>query len=806
MHSSDLKKLITGFLILSAFSGSLTLIFLNSADKSAPLSSLNQTEADGFGGLTTSGQNSFLDSTHSINSWQAGSPQAIGKNAFVEQLPQNSFGFDRLTTGSSQSAQTGTANDSASADNQPIDTSGFNGLTTSNLTQNFSKIFAQQVIEHNPDGPQLDSSGKPAALNLPDENSAAALIQQAITTSTFAIDEKILDSDIKIIAAYAANDGENYFNAVASALADFTSSTKRIDAANQSSTPETIVISQLIFESSLAKLKAASVPQPLAAFHKSLLGFFSNQKKVFEIAGNYRIDPLKTIIVLQSENEIVNRDVKRIQNELEKIPGKISYYPEGKNDIASLARQIFGIQTAYAQFEAVSVPTSNLPQWLKTVFQVLQDAAQWVKSHAYEIWKWAYTTALRIAVKLLIDTFQNQVVNWIAGNGNPKFITDWKGFLTDIGDKAVGETLFKIAPFLCSNIGPLIRIAILPVPSIDTSVRCTLTQIVGNLTAFYDNFQNGGWIAYGAALQPQNNFFGGLIIANDIVMREAAAAVGAAQNEGIASQGFLSVKKCVKSHVISDPGGIGDTTVCDEYVNQTPGAVVGSTLTEALKWPQNQWVNAQRFEELIGAIINAGINRMMREGLSALTAASNPSRTDFDSAIPPGVTNPGDISSLKSSLQTLVSTYQQNGAFQKFQDVSDADGQWLALLPSVISALNQVGLSCPSLTASAQQKIAELNSLRNNVTAEFLNASANTYDSFQAKIANATSTGALANIPDQLQNLANITVDVAVAQNRLTRLQNLRTNAQANLPSNCNVPLLDTAVAAPLVLPPLTPP
>ena len=181
----------------------------------------------------------------------------------------------------------------------------------------------------------------------------------------------------------------------------------------------------------------------------------------------------------------------------------------------------------------------------------------------------------------------------------------------------------------------------------------------------------------------------------------------------------------------------------------------------------------------------------MKEGLSALTEASNPAPVKFDNAIPSGVYDPGNISTLKTSLQSLVNSHQQQGTFTKFQNVSDADSDWLALKPQVVTALNQVASGCPSLTSDAQQKIAQLNSLQANVTTEFLTASANTYDSFKASADNATSTTALNDILTRLQTLDSIAVDAAVAQARLVRLQNLNAAALANLPNACDVVLPD---------------
>ncbi len=754
MGPADIKKIITGFLVLSIVTGVLTLAVFNFTG-SQPAASPNL--------ISAVGENSL----------------SVASSALVESLPETNVQAGMQTKNPAAVSTAGLA-----ADN-------------SNLTQNFARVFTQEVLDNNPGGPQTDLNGQ-QTLNLPTENYAQELIQKALATTTIEIDEEIPASAIKIKSFYAPDDLANYFESVNKILADVSSSTASLNIANQSSTPEILTLSQLIFESAFQKLKDISVPQPLAEMHKTILKFFGNQNKVLEIASGYQSDPLKAVLVLQSNSQLVERDLGNFQNEFQKIKPVLASenYLKNSRDDLSILQKLLGVEVAYA------IPVTEVGAALAAA---IAQVADWVTSLAKDAAQWAYDTALRIAVKLLIDTFQNQVVNWIAGNGDPKFITNWSGFLSDVANKAIGQSIYQVAPFLCSGIGPLLRIAVTPVPAIDTSVRCTLNQVVKNVTDFYNSFQNGGWVAYGATLQPGNNFFGNLIQLNDVITRKAAEAVGTAQSKAIAGQGFKGITKCVKSHEergqpiawdeTGRPTDYGPSvTVCDQEIETTPGGAVANALFGSMNWQVGEIVNARRFEELAGAIIQAGINRMIKEGLNALTEARNPKPVSFAGAIPAGVPNPGDISSVKASMQSLVSSYQENGTFQKFQDVADADSQWLALMPQVVNTLNQVASSCSSLASSAKQKISDLNSLNSNVTTEFQSASANTYSSLKLQIDNATSTEALNNMLNRLQGLASVGVDVQAAQARLTKLKNLSANARANLPDNCNVPLIDSSI------------
>jgi|GEM_PF-2071439 len=832
MNSFDLKKLITGFLLLSAITSTLTLIFLN-LNGSALQSSPDTTEAEN--------QNSLAIYGEPFDQAQGKPSRTIGKNAFVEQLPQTPIYGEPSRTIGQTSPPTQSSAATAPANDQPIYGEQSRTIDTSNLTKNFARIFAQQVISNNPTGPQLDADGKPTALSLPNEDYAAAMFQQAAAGSNFTIDEKIADADLNIIKNYAPEDLKNYFDLVNATLADFASSTSRIDTANPSSTPETIAISQLMFEGTLAKLKTAAAPQPLADFHRSVLGFFANQAKVFVAASNYQTDPLKAVIALKNEGQIISRDLRQLQDEKNKIR-TLSFIENGKK--LSLLDTILGVQKAQAEIlgtggtlEAIlGVEGAHL---VKTIVDWVETAAKWVKDELKSVADWLYETALRIAVNVLIDQFQNSVVNWIAGNGDPKFITDWQGFLTDVADKAVGQALFEASSTraFCSGFGPLIRAAFLPVTLRSVGVRCTLTQVIANVQNFYNNFQNGGWIYYGATLQPQNNFFGNLIQINDDVLRKVGLAEEAAKSRAVANQGFKgggqanapgrgpNGGKCVKSHIegpdpicnpeTGDCGPDERKTVCDKEIDDTPGAAVGNALFGSMNLKQNQIVNARRFEELAAALVNAAVSRVIKEGLSALTAATNPSsphNVTPDQAqsghAPTAVFDPGNFVFARDSLNNLINLQNQRGVFTNIQNTVTADGQWLGLQPQTISSLTKVTNVCPagsSLVDSANQNIDHLNAARSGVEAEWNDANDNTIDAFRTATANASSAQAVLTLTTRLQNLdLNAVSSTAIAaQARLGQLQNLQANAQANLNDGpktdaqgrvihgpaCNVPL-----------------
>ncbi|OGZ00654.1 MAG: hypothetical protein A3B13_01320 [Candidatus Liptonbacteria bacterium RIFCSPLOWO2_01_FULL_45_15] len=751
MTSPDLKKLIAGFLVLSAITSVVTLISLNLSGKASPSEQSLQIEGE-------SGNNPL---------------STIGKNAFVEKLPES---------GRQASAQSA---------------GGSNAAVLSNLTKNFAGVFAGQMLANNPNGPQTDQNGNPTVLNLPGEDKATEMIKEALSKTSIAFDDKLSVPVNKIAKSFTPDDVSEYLNKVYEIIGQVSSSTKSSANSAQNQTADGLILPALAIESAVAKLSSLSVPQPFVALHTTLLRFFSNQKTVFNSVTNYQADPMKAIVALQNEKEIINRDLARIKSAASKIDlsaqaGQKALSSGNIPEWQKLYSEIFGVKKAYAIFGIGDIvfDPSNFGNTLASV-----GAA--ISNNLGRISEWLYTTALRIAVNIMINEFQNQVVNWIAGNGNPKFITDWNGFLSDVANKAIGQTVYNILPQACTGLGPLLRVSLLPVPRANTGVQCTLSQISNNLDNFMNRFRNGSWYvfggynswnAYASVLQPNNNYFGSLIVAQDRATLEAITAQEAAKNQAIASQGFLSVDRTVGcSRYVPDEDGDPTTTCEPGYeikVATTPGAVVGETLTTSLGWKGNQIIKAERFEELVAAIVNASINRVMREGLSSLTEAMNPPRPSFAGATPTGIINPSSLGNTTNNVNSLIASLNQAGASQNNQAIIDADRQWLALKPQVVTELNQLINTCFDLSNDISQRIAELNSMATTTQAEFNNA--NVVRNAINTASTATSTQDISDALNAIQtiNVIQIRDAAAAAQERLGALQDIQTAARAGSTDN----------------------
>jgi len=236
--------------------------------------------------------------------------------------------------------------------------------------------------------------------------------------------------------------------------------------------------------------------------------------------------------------------------------------------------------------------------------------------------QWTFKIAAEALKRQLLNMIVDQIVEWIQGGGEPKFITDWPGFFRDAVDQAGGKFIQQIGlSQLCSPFKLLLGTGFIPIPTFTERTSCTLSRIGVNIDAFLENFENGGWVAWQEmVLKPQNNVYGAYLLAWDQYEIEKSAAVKAAASEAQAGRGFLGVKRCIASHQENTGDAAGEIEVCDKYETVTPGAVVGDLASKAVGSDIDYIVNAQDFAAYVGAIVNAILNRIFAEGVGLLHA------------------------------------------------------------------------------------------------------------------------------------------------------------------------------------------
>lgn len=208
--------------------------------------------------------------------------------------------------------------------------------------------------------------------------------------------------------------------------------------------------------------------------------------------------------------------------------------------------------------------------------------------------------------KRFFDMVVDQMVNWIQGGGQPQFIQNWDSFLASYGNIVTGDLVQQLGlGAVCRPFGIQLQIAVMQPPRFTRQITCTLDQMVGNMVNFYNNFRAGGFIAYRELWQPQNNFYGSLIMTMNEKETRIADQRFAALQEAQANNGFLGTRKC-------DAYGHCYITTPGMQIGAAAAKVVGADLDYIIGIPQED------LAAYTAAISDAFINRLVRNGVQGL--------------------------------------------------------------------------------------------------------------------------------------------------------------------------------------------
>ena len=369
-----------------------------------------------------------------------------------------------------------------------------------------------------------------------------------------------------------------------------------------------------------------------------------------------------------------------------------------ENFIAGLVEKIFHISTedpadTAAHFYAVPTVVANFPS--ETAKKQTSDALMKSKDCIRDV-----------VAKIILDWITDETVKWVQGGGEPQFVTNWNRFLRDAFNVGVGEVIRETnLAFLCSPFKLQVQLSLLSTGKrFQQRIECTFDKIVSNIEDFYQDFSKGGWIAYNEMWMPQNNYYGTMLMIHDEMLARAAARKEAAQNEALAGKGFLSVKKC--------QGGQNQESFCDaqcahledaaktECFNscmevpmtdaelceasggkmkiQTPGYIVGAAVAKAVT-SDSEW--AANIKSWVAAIINAVINRLIKEGLALMKGSDEPQSPGYGDFNPYGDYDPNK-NNKKDYISYIISQY--NILLEKTQSVLDTKQQSLAAVQATI--------------------------------------------------------------------------------------------------------------------------
>ncbi len=356
-------------------------------------------------------------------------------------------------------------------------------------------------------------------------------------------------------------------------------------------------------------------------------------------------------------------------------------------------------------------------------------------------------TALATLKKRLLDMMVDQIIGWIQGNGKPQFITDYKAFLKNAGNVAVGD-LIQDAGWgrVCEPFRAKLRLQLqLQNTVFSERASCSLNSVINNFEDFYNDFAQGGWLAYNEMWKPANNQYGALILANDEMDRRRAEAERAAELQAIAGKGFTGQTQCnewkyqVRDAYVGNPvqsatqpstppEGYGradapsGTWICTNFSVITPGSVSEGLVTKAVGSSLDYLIGSNDLSAYASAIASAAINRLIKEGFEhgGLAELSLPT---IDSAPRNEPTGCEGLSGVQRD--TCLSNYRHNqyatasagaygdylsGAFENNQAVTTAFNSFVAARDEASSTLTAIFQALSSSTAKATQVISLIGS------------------------------------------------------------------------------------------------
>jgi hypothetical protein len=486
-----------------------------------------------------------------------------------------------------------------------------------NQTEILAQSLAKEIIIKNPKGPELIQNER--YISVPKgEDISRILGEQIARFDPKQLVANISEDNLKIIEDRRASILEQYFNA---AIFDVNNIVKNTKVNTGNFSEEDVRTIANAYKKIATQLLETPVPADLVPFHKEQLRFFMTQANFLDTALGYNEDPLGSLVVISYADfyaKQAEKDAAALQNELNAfLRDKLSLY--NSEEAKSIAEKIFLIQRAYALVPVIDTNAIKqiIKDWTSNIAEWIKDALRWLADRAWII-------AVEALKKRLLDMLVDQIVQWIQGGGTPKFITDWRGFLSDAFNAGVGDIVQQLGlGFLCSPFRLQVQLAFSPREKFSESASCTLDKIVSNIESFYQDFRSGGWIAYREAWeQPRNNYFGSVLQAYFTAIEEGAARKEAAEKEGVAGGGFLSTKRCVEPEIDFQTG---EQTGCLRYEITTPGKTVGDMLSRAVSSDIDYIVNSRDLGAYVAAIVSAIYNRLIREGENGILGLLTPS-------------------------------------------------------------------------------------------------------------------------------------------------------------------------------------
>lgn len=290
----------------------------------------------------------------------------------------------------------------------------------------------------------------------------------------------------------------------------------------------------------------------------------------------------------------------------------------------------------------------------------------------------------------MMSKITQDIVSWVKGEDDePKFITDFGGFITDAVDQAAGTFIDETLGlgFLCEPFRPFLQVALQEAPFYERA-QCSISDIGVNLENFYNDFNQGGWDAWiHLAENPQNTIHGAYLAAYDELNNIKA---GAAEVQKLKAQvgGGYSPLECTDTKI--------QEGVCEQSQKGqvlTPGSLVLAMTNKAItgEFDKKNFEIALYKSKIstapyITAIVDAMIWRLTQETLSSLGSTNV---SDPGSSSGSGSSGSGSYGSNFSSPTYVPSNSASDSDKQLVADIQETD-KLLAAFQSFAQALQGI--------------------------------------------------------------------------------------------------------------------
>lgn len=239
----------------------------------------------------------------------------------------------------------------------------------------------------------------------------------------------------------------------------------------------------------------------------------------------------------------------------------------------------------------------------------------------------------RCAARELFGTMTASMVNkarTMGRNGGVTFITNWRNFQTQAEYR--GENVFRamlsntnVCGYMSSGIKGIFNATTRTLLSgvntrtgslepFNLQANCTLPSNFNMANYQSDFINNGGWEAFDRLMEPQNNYYGLLMMSLNEMDKQRSLEQSTDVNQALAGKGLLGISGTSASDSCALRASNGD---CIKYKDiKTPGSYISDTLAATVQ-QELAWVTSvDELNELIADMSQVLINRLMNLGNS----------------------------------------------------------------------------------------------------------------------------------------------------------------------------------------------